>query len=354
MRKLLFYAILLLINISGYSSPIYSRSIFRPTPCDVPMIEVSYKGDSQTYRHIESHYEPLVFTTYDHDYFMNHMLPNGKIPYRYDKHKSVSGKKLSNLVEKLVTEINQGYTQYEDFVVLKRSNFNTKLKAGFMVLRFKKYPFIVKLSIETPESFVRPLSKGLVPNFFFYTAGGMNRHLTGLTRIKNLEYVRKLRDQHPVWKETITFPRKWHWLPRTQQWLTVKGYNIGTNGTLTTTFPAIYAVIADEINIERTFQQSKQEDRHIAMAFSKHVHSFIDAHIDNFVDEKYTGKIAVIDTEHFPSVLGFRQEPPGEGYCAWYSHMANKMIGETFFRSKQARKAVQAREPSPLSLPETV
>jgi hypothetical protein len=53
-------------------------------------------------------------------------------------------------------------------------------------------------------------------------------------------------------------------------------------------------------------------------------------------------------------VLGFRQEPPGDGYFAWYSHMTNKMIGETFFRSKKARKAVQTREPSPLSLPDTV
>lgn len=328
-----------------------ARSIFRPTPTDVPMIDVSYEGESDFCRHIESHYEPIIFNVFNRDFFMSHLLPESRITYRYDPYKSVNGKVLSDLIENLVSEINQGFTTYTDFVVLKRSTFNTKLKAGLIVLRFKKYPFIVKLSIETPESFVLPLSKGTQPNFIFYMAGGMNRHLTGFTRIKNLEYVQEKFSKNPLWKDSITFPRKWHWLARNQKWLHVKGTNIGMNGTLTTTFPATYAVIADEINIERTFQQSNQSDRHTAMALSKYVHNFLDAHIDNFCDEKYTGKIAIIDTEHFPSVVGFRKEPPGEGYFAWYGYMAHKMISETFFRSKPERKAAQARGPSPLSLP---
>lgn len=350
MQKNIILLALFLLNICSWSTT-SARSIFRPTPTDVPMIDVSYEGETDFCRHIESHYEPIIFNVFDHDFFMNRLLPESRITYRYDPHKSVNGKILSNLIENLVAEIHQGFTTFTDFVVLKRSTFNVKLQAGLIVLRFKKYPFIVKLSIETPESFIQPLSKGTQPNFIFYMAGGMNRHLTGFTRIKNLEYVQAQFSKNATWKNCITFPRKWHWLSRNQKWLCIKGTNIGTCGTLTTCFPSIYAVIADEINIERTFQQSNQNDRHTAMSLSKYVHSFLDAHIDNFCDEKYTGKIAIIDTEHFPSVVGFRQEPPGEGYFAWYSHMANKMIGDTFFRSKPERKAAQARGPSPLSIP---
>lgn len=58
--------------------------------------------------------------------------------------------------------------------------------------------------------------------------------------------------------------------------------------------------------------------------------------------EKGTKKLVIVDTEHFPTVVGFRKRPPKcKNYTSWYLQLSSKCGKETFFRTKKERRAAQ-------------
>jgi len=54
--------------------------------------------------------------------------------------------------------------------------------------------------------------------------------------------------------------------------------------------------------------------------------------------EKETGKIAIVDTEHFPTLVGFNKENLGfKGYWDWYWSLIKKCSKDVLFRSRSDR-----------------
>jgi len=331
---------LFLLILMSYSHLI-CRTVYRTKDVRMPKITTQWENDTKTYQFKNTHLEqePL-FKVFDKQHFLANQLPTNAISFRTDQSHSVSGSTLARLIEGLLEEVKKGKSNFTHFDVLKKRDFNKKTQVGLLVVKFKKYPFVVKLFMETPESFVQPFSKGFEPICFFYMGGGVNRHISGFTRIKNLNHVKKTVMAHPYWSQKVDFPRKWFWQPRNNRWITLKGKHIGS-GPCSTSFPATYAIVADQIVWSREFQLFDSRDRKRAMALSNLVDQRIDPHINNFGIEQKTGKIVPIDFELFPLMVGLKQGRKSSGYLAWYTGLACKMIKDTFGRSKQERKNLQ-------------
>lgn len=335
------------------------RSVFRPDDPFIPTISVSWKDSKKMHTLKDYHLEEYpLFHTYDAQYFNEHLLPTGPVSFRQDPNQTVDGQVLSDLIQELVEQLlaerkqpAKALKSLDHFTILKKRDFVWKTATGSLIVKFNDYPFIVKLFLETPKSFVRPFDKGFEPTCFFLMGGGANRHISGLTRIPNLHFVQEQIKEHPEWGSIIEFPRKWYWSPKENKMFVLHGKHIG-QGTepLVAEYPAIYAVVVDAIDIERTFSLTSHDDRRMALSVSKYLKSFIDAHINNFVVEQLTGKVVIIDTEHFPTVVGLRNELPGQGYVGWYGRLAAKRVRDTYGQTKSTRKSLQKRGPSPLAL----
>ena len=276
------------------------------------------------------------------------MLPKGTISFRNKPSESVQGKVLTDLVEELLVEVQKKKKKFKHFTVLRKVNFNTKLRCGLLILKFKDHPFVLKLFIENPKTFVNPYAKGFEPMCFFVMAGGINRHLTGFTRIKNLGQVRKKIQTHDHWSKIIDFPRKWFWLPNNSRWIEITGHNIGNKKKLTTKLPSVYGIIADAIKADKTFSLFNKNEKKVGMELCNYLEHAIDPHIDNFMREKATNKIIMVDTEHFPSVVGLKQKNEFHNYISWYTFLALKCSKDGFFRTKRERK--EAQKPSGFEL----
>lgn len=288
--------------------------------------------------HIEEY--PL-FVVYNEEHFNKHILPTTDISYRYEPQKQVSGQFLNSLIEQLVEEIKACKRKFTHFVMIQDKDFNHKKPAGLIVLRFKDYPFILKLFIETPESFVNPWCKGTQPVWFFYMGGGVNRHITGLTRIKNLELIRSKIEVHPLWSTFIDVPRKWFWQPKEQEWVMLIGNNLGSKKELRTCIPSIYAIVADQIIAADETNDCWQRRHELALELCNGFDMFIDPHIDNFLVEEGTNKFVIIDTEHFPTLVGFKKKCSFNSYVQWYYELSKKATHDIYFRLKSERKAAQ-------------
>lgn len=327
-----------------------SRSPLRPQDITIPEIKTNWVNDTKRYS-IKSSYlqEYPLFETFDYNHFFSHYLPTGKINYRYNPEKSVNGSVLTHLIDELLKEINQKkrlhkikrFDDFKHFTVLRQRNFNRRKKYGFLILKCKDYPFIIKLSIETPESFTNPFKKGFEPSIFFIMAGGINRHLSGFTRIKNAHHVRKCiaRESLPV---EFDIPRKWFYVPQNTKWIEITGNNIGSKSTLKTKIPGTYCIVADAIEFERKFTLLRNEDRIISMQLCNLINFAIDPHIDNFLLEKNTGKVVIVDTEHFPSITGLTNIKGNyTSQLSWYTDLTMKCLQDMFLRDKQTRKYIQ-------------
>jgi hypothetical protein len=339
--------VLILLSATSHSSDLigFNRSIFRPKQ-SLPEITTFWKDDpTHTHTLKDSHLEAGIFTIFDKDFFYEHMLPQGEITYRNDPKKSVTGAQLSEIIENLLVELKQKKKRFKDFEILKQGDYSFLNFCGLIVLRFKKYPFVLKLFIENPESFVHPYSKGIQPCSFFVMGGGIMRHLTGFTRIKNLEILKKNIATDPFWAQIIDTPRKWHWLPKENRWLTVIGKNIGENHnkTISMELPSIYAVIADEIKINKRKTIFNQSHALRCMRFCQFTNYQVDPHIQNFRIESNTGKLVLIDTENFRALVGLKEQFLVDSYLEWYSRLTKKYLRERFFRNKEERRLAQLR-----------
>ena len=165
--------------------------------------------------------------------------------------------------------------------------------------------------------------------------GGVNRHLSGFTRIKNAEDFKDLINKNPYWQSRIDLPRKWFWLPNNTRWITIAGANIGKYKQISIDIPGTYCIVADAIDIERIMTLTNEDDRVESMALCNTVKFMIDPHIDNFIIERTTKKVVIIDTEHFPTIVGLKKDI-GEytSQAAWYIDLSCKAAHDIFFRDK--------------------
>lgn len=323
---------------------IICRSIYRPIDPLLPEIRVKWVGDSHAYVLRKYHIEDVLFQLFDKDYFMQHILPEGTIAYRSNPEKSIVSKKLTALVDHLVEEIKQGKRTFSNFKILQAKDYNFKKETGLLVLKFNDYPFVVKLFLERPDSFVSPFDKGFEPIFFFFMAGGINRHMAGFTRIKNREVIMARISESP-WAGSVDAPRKWHYIPAQSKWIEIKGKNIGDAKEQIVTFPGTYCIIADAIEAERNFSLFKAEDKKRAMDLCNYLNIWIDPHLTNFMIEKNTQKLVIVDTEHFPSFVGLREKISFSSYTDWYLYLAGKCWRNAFMQNKWERRHPQKAVP---------
>ncbi len=339
------YKIFLILGTLLFPWSSFCRSHLRPKNPHEPQLIAKWAHNDVQYSLTDSHIEEYpLFVVYNHQHFNEHLLPHTPISYRYEPEKTVSGAHLNDLIEQLVTEIKACKTKFTHFVMIQDKDFSHCKAAGLIVFRFKDYPFILKLFIETPESFVNPWCKGTQPVWFFYMGGGVNRHITGLTRIKNMEFIRSKLQQSPAWNYFIDTPRKWFWAPQQQEWVTLIGKNLGGKKEITTNIPSVYAIVADLIIAAPESNDCWHHRRKIALELCNSLDLFIDPHIDNFLVEEGTNKFVIIDTEHFPTLVGFKEKHTFESYLGWYMGLSKKALCDIYFRPKCKRKASQLKQ----------
>jgi hypothetical protein len=124
-------------------------------------------------------------------------------------------------------------------------------------------------------------------------------------------------------------------LPAHPVWLTITTHNLGAHAQEHVSMPATYALIADELMKD----PNKKTDYNELMRFSKFLEHRLDPHTNNFFIERDTGKIAVIDTELFPLILGFSSKiQPQDTHIKWYLYLASKYVSEKLFTTKTVRQ----------------
>ena len=347
--SILFFCITLIQQDLMYGT----RSIHRPKESWIPRIELDWAGES-TKKNIlhASHIEALqILKKFDKDFLLSRLLPKEEIEHRNHKEITTQGAQLDALINGLLVEIENKAKEYTDFIILKSKDFNRNLRCGLIVLKFKEHPFVLKLFIERPESFIKPYAKGMQPYFFFFMGGGINRHLMGFTRIKNLETIREQISQDAYWSNKIDTPRKWFWLPKEPKYLELRAYNVNTIAEQIIHIPAIYALVADLIESNKELSLRSKTSRELGIKLSRVVGNRIDPHMGNFMIEKSSSdsepeKIVLIDTEHFPSLVGLKKPLEFDGYLSWYLQLMGKFTQEKFLRTKYYRKQFQINPPA--------
>lgn len=285
-----------------------------------------------------------IFKLYNQNFFLSHLLPD-QIVAIDDPTKTVSGTHLSQLIENLLIEIKQNKKKFTDFELLQWKDYNKKHHYGLIVLKFKQYPFVLKLFIETPASLTAPFNKGIEPIFLFCMGGGINRHMMGFTRIPNLEIINYRLNQSEVWKNQVITPRKWYWIPKRNYWIEITGKHINKNNEiLVAKIPGTYAIVADYIECERKFSLFNTTDTARALELCNYLELFIDPHIENFMIEKNSKKIAIVDTEHFLTIVGLEKVTQEyKNYGSWYLELMLKCLKDSFFCTKKDRMEIRKR-----------
>lgn len=326
------------------------RSIHRPPDPHIPEI-ITFWTDEKTGTTIPSHHfilrsyyltEWSVFGRYNQELLEQNQLPE-HISYHYEPAQSVPQHILTELIEDLIQELLQATKKresFKNFTILKDRNFSYSMHAGLIIVKFKQYPFVVKLFIEDPKSFTRPNARGLEEEIFFLM--GCRRYTAGFTRIPNLLSIREKTAADPYWAERLVLPRKWYWTPKNGRTFTVIGTNMGSTGEQQEKeFPSIYAIICDEIQLEHQLHTYHKRDRAIVKEIVQFLGNRIDPHVYNFFIEKGTGKIAIIDTEHLASLVGLEKPIEFHNNTQWYCSLTEVCLRKALFRTKKHHRRVQ-------------
>jgi len=313
-------------------------------PQPVPTITTRWVDESMTYQlsHQQLEQAPF-FEQYDEQYFNEHLLPDGPIIFRNKKKQSVPGAHLKPMIEELVKELHattETQESFTNFIVIKQRDYNPETKAGLIIVKFKEYPFIIKLFMETPESFVQPFSKGFEPIFFFMMGGGVNRYLAGFSRVKNRAMIQEHIDAHPEWKNILSSPRKWFWRPEQTRFFELCSTHMGCSDRCIQ-LPSVYAIVCDAIDADHTLSITNGDNRRLGIETSHFFGARVDPNIQNFMVEKETKKLVLVDTEHFPTMVGLREPLEYDNYIAWYCELMRKCLKDSLFRSKKERHAYQ-------------
>ncbi len=273
-----------------------------------PEISTHWTEDTESYQ-LQATYmqEGPIFKSYDKQHFQAHLLPQGALSFRNNPSASVDTKILAQRAEEAIAELREGKKNLTHFKILKDREFNRRKFVGTIILKYKEYPFVLKLFVDNPKSFVNPGDKSFRHGCMAKMTGGMSRYLSGFARIKNLEYAKHLMATTPNLPITLDFPRKWFWLPKNVRWFDVTGKNFSGVKELHTQLPEVYAIIADEIVGQKNSLQIYKQQKNIYALCQK-----LDYHIDpnmlNFKIERATNKLVIIDTEYFRGVIGMEHE----------------------------------------------
>ncbi len=321
------------------------RHPFRLPNPDFPVITVAWNTNSKTYSLRTPYVRLHPLFTFKTEDFNEYVLPE-KISYLNNPEKFMYHEHLSDLIEQASHEIKQRKKsikknkQLKHFKVLQHKNFNYKKSCGLIVLKFNDYPLVVKLFLEQPSTFLDFRATGIEPTFFFYMGGGANRHLSGFTRIKNREAIIDKVKQLDRWRNYVTFPRKWFWFPRKQKNMILRAHNLAGHDTIQTKIPGVYAVIADEIDMKRDVAEIPHKTKSkMIMQLCNDLDMFIDPHEKNYVFSKDTHsgrfKISIVDTEHFPTMVGILKEKNFRNHSHWYIYLAGKCLHDMYLQTKR-------------------
>ena len=288
-------------------------------------------------------YPLFAFRTQD---VRDHLIPHEPITYRLDPSRTIAGQELGKLVERVISEVTtkkkliKKAKATSDCTILRDRNFNYKTSHGLIILKCKNYPFVLKIFMESPASFFDFRSTGIEPPFFFYMGGGANRHLTGMTRIRNRNMIQETINSLARWKNHVEIPRKWYWLPEQPKELTLIGRNIGGHEEIKTTIPSLYAIIEDEIEIKKeTTRISNRKKRKLIIELCNDLHIYLDPNPHNyaFIEDKKTKqfKIALVDTEHFPTMAGIETKVQFKDHVDWYTYLAQNYLWRLYGQTKK-------------------
>ncbi|MBI2345108.1 hypothetical protein HYV10_03485 [Candidatus Dependentiae bacterium] len=263
--------------------------------------------------------------------FKQHYMPEESITCRTGNG-IVEGSTLSKIANELIEEIKAGKKDFTSFKVLKDSGFNYKTLSGLIVLKYKNYPFVIKVSIEHPHTMIDPFSKSYEATGIFLMGGNL-RHLSNFTRITNLEHIKQLLCYNPFYLYNVDFPRKWYWKPE-------NGYNLEINWRCGNQkekilLPSIYAVISDFIITEEN--QPTHELNRLSMKVATDVGFLIDPHAGNILIEKGSRKYVLLDTEDFRLMTGLDTPMNAKKYIGWYIELVTRAIKNCLFKDKQER-----------------
>lgn len=347
MQKILKFLSLIILTLCACR-----RSVHRPSSSQLPEITTYWHDDPcNRYTLRNSHIEPVIFTIYDENYFLKNQLPE-TISWRHAPGRSFDSKKLITDLEAAVSHLmgtHKKIKKLDNFIILKQTDYNYRKHTGLIILRHKEYPFVIKLFMESPDNFVKPFNRGIEECAFFIMGGGMNRYLAGFTRLPNRNEIDKKINSNRYWSKLIDVPRKWFWLPQKSRSIEILGKNIGTKPQYMR-LPAMYAIICDAIETEYAFSILRRNDRETAISITQFLGIRIDPHINNFIVEKETKKVIIIDTEHFPTLIGIKDQFKVNDFFTYYSRLTFKFISDKLTLDKQARLDLQTRSRPPILL----
>jgi hypothetical protein len=343
------YDLLLLCIVVNSSMFIYGRSLLRPIDQCIPQMitQWAHEQNARKYTIKDSHIEAYpTFTLFNQNYFQSHTLPSTDISYRYNPEQSVSGEILNRLAQELFVELMAKKRDFTHFTIIQDKNFNWDHLCGFIVFKYKDYPFVLKISRETPETFVNHSWKGFEPVFFFYMGRGAGRHITLFSRIINKELIEQRLKQDPRWQSTINveMPRKWFGQPDNNLHISIIGTHIRDDASLIVELPSTYWIIADFMQTKEACSLSTNEKRKIVMDLCNYLDITLDPHYNNFSfkqDENGKLSIILVDTESFPMMVGLKEKKHFDSYAEWLFYLSGKFVRDTFLRTKNERLDAQ-------------
>ncbi len=313
----------------------------------IPTIETQWldQNDTTRYRLQSPHLFEYPTFGFDIQTLNRFFLPQDHITY-HNGTNVIESSELKKIIQQTIEEINQKKKLLTHATILQDKNYNKRKGCGLLVVKLNEPnpPFVIKLFKETPQSFVNPYCKGIEPICFFFMGNGANRHLAGFTRLINRELITKKLNNLEKWRDKVEVPRKWLWLPENPEWITIYGYNFGKkNHELKTTIPGTYAIIADAITPQEKSPMPVRKKKSIVMKLCNDLDSLIDPHFKNFMftanQDSY--KIVIIDTEHFPTMIGLTQPIQFKNHTDYYCYLIRKCFHDTYLQTKVNRKELK-------------
>lgn len=316
------------------------RSIFRPNN-ECPTITCCWEDgtDSHSLKDWSIQPGPLV-NMYNKQYIQEHLLPVKTIEPLHADGASIDGKEVNEICQQLYNEILQDAKQYTDCTILKNNDLQVSDKSGLVIVKSNKQPVVIKLFMEAPKTLTHPYrGRRFDMNMIFMVSGNW-RYTLGFSRVQTAELTRRYL-AGTEFATRVTIPRKWFWIPDNVPWIKITIHNVGQYQDHVIMLPSIYAIVCDAIEVDEDKEVPLKE----SFALCKSVNFMLDPNKKNFIVEKHTGKIGVIDTENFRAVMHLnRPLHTKNNHIQWYIHLAGNAFRNKFCFHKEARKQRQREQ----------
>lgn len=289
------------------------------------------------------YFKPYIFSMFAPD-FKDHLLPANDITSR-DGSMVVQGNDIGTEIDATLKELRSGKRNLTYFKILKDKEFNWQNFAGLIVLKSKKYPFVVKLFTENPSTLLDVRSKGMQHAAMSRLSGGANRYLAGFTRIRNLEKTKESVKNIKM-PMALDFPRKWYWVPNGEKTMTITGKNFkGAQDpkVYSMTLPSTYAIVADWVENSVSLSHMRNKYRVSILDLCQALNFEIDPNLKNYHIERGTNKLVLIDTEHYRSLLALDEKKiPTNSYMMLHLYVAAHAMGRGLSSAKPQRRVLPA------------